>query len=256
MNFLVNHNRRFDAVLFDLGNTLIYFDGDWSKILPQADAALIFSLLALGLVFDAGSFLKEFQKRLESYFILRDAELIEYTTAFILRKLLQDWGFLEIPDRLITTALEGHYRVLQAYWKPEVDAIPTLVSLHQRGYRLAIVSNAGDNADVQALIDKANIRSYFDLIISSAKAGIRKPNPRIFTDVLDKLGVPPDRAVMVGDTLSADILGAQNAGVYKIWITRRADKIANSVHIDTIHPDAVITTLLELPDLLDILPGE
>lgn len=258
MNSRFTHNRHFDAVLFDLGNTLIYFDGDWSKVLPQADAALTSCLQAAGLVFDPESFLNEFQEREKAYFAERETEYIEYTTAFILRKLLNDWGYPEIPDTLITGALEAHYRVSQTHWQPEADAIPTLLSLHQKGYRLAIVSNAGDDADVQTLVDKAQIRSYFDLILSSAKAGIRKPNPRIFSDVLDKLEVPPGRAVMVGDTLSADILGAQNAGIFSVWITRRADQIANGVHIDTIHPGAVITTLRELPDLLEncMHPGE
>jgi FMN phosphatase YigB (HAD superfamily) len=58
---------------------------------------------------------------------------------------------------------------------------------------------------------------------------------------------------MVGDTLGADILGAQNAGIYAIWITRRADVPANRAHQDTIHPDAAIDSLAEIPGLLEKL---
>ena len=59
---------------------------------------------------------------------------------------------------------------------------------------------------------------------------------------------------MVGDSLGADILGARNAGLYSIWVTRRADTAANRAHKDTIQPDAVISTLSELPPLLNSLP--
>jgi FMN phosphatase YigB (HAD superfamily) len=87
--------------------------------------------------------------------------------------------------------------------------------------------------------------------VSSARVGIRKPNPRIFNLALEALGIPPEKAAMVGDTLGADILGARNAGLMGIWITRRADSAANRAHAETIRPDAIIATLQELPGLLD-----
>jgi FMN phosphatase YigB (HAD superfamily) len=99
-------------------------------------------------------------------------------------------------------------------------------------------------------VDKAGLRSYFQVILSSASLGIRKPNPSIFRAVLERLGVSPAQAVMVGDSLGADILGAHNAGMRAIWITRRAATPANRAHEDTIRPDAIISTLSELPALL------
>jgi HAD superfamily hydrolase (TIGR01662 family) len=125
--------------------------------------------------------------------------------------------------------------------------------LRQKGYRLALISNASDDADVQALVDKAGIRSFFEMILTSAAAGIRKPNPQIFRIVLDQLEVPAGRAAMIGDTLGADILGAQNAGLFSIWIDRRADTAANRAHVGLVRPDAVIHSLEELPALLDHL---
>ena len=58
------------------------------------------------------------------------------------------------------------------------------------------------------------------------------------------------RVEMIGKTLGADILGAQNAGIFSIWITRRADNPANQAHADTIKADLKIATLKELPDRL------
>jgi FMN phosphatase YigB (HAD superfamily) len=64
------------------------------------------------------------------------------------------------------------------------------------------------------------------------------------------MDVPNSRVAMVGDTLGADILGAQNADIYSIWITRRADNPSNRAHTKTIEADMEIATLEELPSRL------
>lgn len=240
----------FDALIFDLGSTLIYFDGDWPEVYSQADIELVRYLRAAGLEVDSEKFLEEFRARLEAYHTERESEFIEYTTAYTLRSLLADLDQSEVPDEVIVSALKAMYRVSQAYWKPEKDAAPTLRKLREQGYRLGIISNAGDDADVQTLVDEAELRHYFEVILSSAALGIRKPHPRIFEIALEALETQPPRTAMIGDTLGADILGANNAGLFSIWVTRRADVPANQAHADTIKPDAVIPTLGELPDLL------
>ena len=58
---------------------------------------------------------------------------------------------------------------------------------------------------------------------------------------------------MVGDTLNADILGANNAGLFSIWINRRVDISGLSQEEKNIRPDATISSLAELPPLLDKL---
>lgn len=244
---------RFEALIFDLGSTLIYFDGNWSKIYSQASAELLRYLKSAGLTLDGEAFLEEFNARLEKYYAEREAEFIEYTTAYNLRVLLAEWGYPKVPDAVIEPALEAMYSVSQAHWKPEADAIPTLKQLRERDYRLGLISNAADDADVQALVDKAYLRPYFEVIFSSAAAGIRKPHPRIFEMALQALEAAPSSAVMVGDTLGADILGAHNSGIFSIWITRRADVPANRAHADTIKPDAMVASLSEIPDLLENL---
>jgi FMN phosphatase YigB (HAD superfamily) len=65
------------------------------------------------------------------------------------------------------------------------------------------------------------------------------------------MSLPADKVAMVGDTLGADILGARNAGIFSIWIKRRANTAGNLAHADTILPDAQIERLSELPGLLD-----
>lgn len=164
--------------------------------------------------------------------------------------MLAGFGHKDVTLEMLAPALERLYAVSQAHWKPEADAETTLKALHGDGYRLAVISNAGDDADVQTLVNNAGLRPYLDFVLSSAACGIRKPNPRIFEIALERWGLSLDDVVMVGDTLGADILGARNAGLSSVWLTRRSDTPANRDHADTIKPDATIETLAELPTLL------
>lgn len=246
-----DHRRPFDAIIFDLGSTLIYFEGKGEEIYQKANEELFGYLQDTGLPLEKERFLKEFSERLERYFLERDSEFIEYTTAFVLRSLLEEYGYENLSNDLIESALKIRYAISQEYWKAEAETHSVLNYLRSEGYKLAIISNAGDDADVQTLIDRAGIREYFDYITTSAAQGIRKPNPRIFRTALEHLKTEPSKAAMVGDTLGADILGAHNAGMYAIWITRRQDRAANQAHLDTIIPDATIDSLAELPGLLE-----
>ncbi|RPI32722.1 MAG: HAD family hydrolase [Chloroflexota bacterium] len=244
-------HRRVDAVIFDLGNTLIYFDGDWPEVIRESDSQLLHQLHSAGIMVDAESFISQFQERIEAYYLEREAEFIEYTTAYLLKELLKELGHPDLPDPIVRQALDAMYAVSQRHWRVEADAIPTLDILKQQGYRLGLISNAGDDHDVQTLIDIAGVRSYFDFIVSSAAVGIRKPNPAIFLMAAAQMGVKPSRCAMVGDRLGADVLGAHNAGMHAILITRRAESAANRAHQDTIIPDLVIATLAELPAKLE-----
>jgi putative hydrolase of the HAD superfamily len=248
--------RGLQAILFDAGNTLIYYQGNLLEAFAESDGALVNTLLAAGLKLDENAFLAQFRLRLEQYYAERETEFIEYTTAYILRTSLAEWGYTNIPETLLRKALADMYAVTQVHWQPEDDAIPTLEALRHQGYRLGMISNAADDADVQVLIDKAGLRPYLEIILTSAAVGIRKPNPRIFQAALDFWGIRSHEAVMVGDTLGADILGAKNAGIYAIWITRRANTPANLAHQFTIQPDATVNTLSELPGLLEILSAK
>jgi FMN phosphatase YigB (HAD superfamily) len=56
---------------------------------------------------------------------------------------------------------------------------------------------------------------------------------------------------MVGDNLDADIRGAKNAGLYAVWISRRAGPSGDDQ--PRVQPDATVGKLTELPALLDYL---
>lgn len=246
--------RSFDVVIFDLGGTLIFFDGVWPDVIAAQHLELGRALAASGYKLDVEAFAGQFMARLNDYYKERDTEFIEQTTEYILRTLLAEYGYENAPSSHLRPALDRMYAVTEAYWKAEDDAHATLQALLDQGYRLGLISNAKDARDVQILIDQSHLRPYFEIILISADLAVRKPHPRIFQSALDQLGVPPERAVMVGDTLGADVLGARNAGMASVWITRRASKPGNRDHDGTIQADAVIGTLSELPDLLECWP--
>jgi len=240
----------FEIVLFDLGNTLLYFDAEWPQVMHERNQVLLHSLQEAGIPLPEQPFLSRVDEKLDYYYSRRETEFIEYTTDFIVKEVLAELGYPNIAADVLSQALRTMHTVSQSHWVREQDTLPTLERLRQMGCRMGLVSNAGDDADVQTLVDGAQIRPYFDVILTSASQGVRKPNPRIFLNALKTWDASPSQAVMVGDTLGADILGAMNAGIYSIWITRRSSKPGNQDHLDTIQPDAVIENLSELPGLL------
>ena len=123
--------------------------------------------------------------------------------------------------------------------------------LEADGYRMGLISNAGDDQDVQQLARRFGIAQYFDFILTSAACSYRKPHRRIFELALSNWYFLPSEAVMVGDNLDADIRGAQSVGLFAVWISRRAgQRIEEQL---SIKPDASLSTLYELPPFLDQL---
>lgn len=242
--------RVFDLVLFDLGGTLIYFDAPWPEVAAAQHRVLAQDLVEKGYTLDVERFALDFATRLNAYYQERETEFLEQTIEYILRAMLAERGFPDAPKAHLRPALDRMYAVSQAHWQLEADAAATLQTLLNQGYRLGLISNANDADDVDVLINTHNLRHFFEHVYVSAALVFRKPHPRIFQIALNQYGVSPERAVMVGDTLGADILGARNSGLASVWITRRANAPGNRDHLDTIEPDASIDTLSELPGLL------
>ncbi len=238
------------VVLFDLGSTLLYFDGSLHELILEGRQRLFQTLVDLGYALDE-DFIPAFRAGLHDYFHQRDVDFLEYTIEQVLRQTLAEggvWG--EVPHEHLRAALDEMYAVTQAHWKLESDTLPVLTELKQHGYRLGLISNAADADDARALLAQNELVPWFEQVLISAEVGYRKPHPRIFQLALDFFGVQPGQAVMVGDKLGADVLGAKNAGLATVWITRRANRSDNLSHEDTIRPDEVIENLAELPGLL------
>lgn len=243
------------GVIFDLGSTLIRFDGEWADTLKRMRSDLLAFLQSHGYAPEGQAFLDTYAARLDEFYSQRQNDWIEYTAALALRLSLAEHGAEAVPDWLIERALEVSFAHSESRWAPMPGAHALLEWLQAEQFHIGLISNASDEANVQRLIDNAGLRPWLDPIIVSAAVGIRKPNPRIFEMVLAQWGLPPAEAVMVGDTLGADVLGAQLAGMHSVWATMQADNAANRAHRDTILPEATIGDLGELPAVLAALDG-
>jgi putative hydrolase of the HAD superfamily len=124
-------------------------------------------------------------------------------------------------------------------WELYSDTLGALEQLRSNGLSLAIVSNW--NSSLKTIVEGLKIENYFDFIVSSAEAGVKKPSPKIFELALEHAGVGPSQVVHVGDTYHTDVLGARRAGIRGIMLDRQS-----GAH----HEHEVITTLTELCSLL------
>jgi putative hydrolase of the HAD superfamily len=229
----------------------MYERASWHAITSQADEALTNYLRQQGMELNLSTFPREFRRRLDKYFKKREKDLLETTYSFVLRDLLTDKGHGDVSEDILRTALDRLFAVTQTNWVLEDDTLATLQKLEENGYRLGLISNAGDDQDVQQLARRFGIDKYFDFILTSAACSYRKPHPRIFELALSNWYFLPAEAVMVGDNLEADVRGAQAVGLYAIWLSRRAGR--RTPEQMSIQPDATLSTLYELPAFLDRL---
>jgi putative hydrolase of the HAD superfamily len=79
-------------------------------------------------------------------------------------------------------------------------------------FPLYILTNGFD--DIQYVkIEGAGMRSFFKEIITSQQVGTKKPSPLFYAYALERAGIQPEEALMIGDHVEADIRGALNVGI-------------------------------------------
>ncbi len=122
------------------------------------------------------------------------------------------------------------------------DVLPVLARLREHGLKLGLVSNSG--RDMVAFV--AHHALDVDAAIASGEHGKTKPHESIFRAVLDRLGVPPREASMVGDSPEDDVDGARALGM-TAFLVDRDGRYAER--------DDVLPTLLALPAALGLDAG-
>jgi putative hydrolase of the HAD superfamily len=130
------------------------------------------------------------------------------------------------------------------------SAADVLTALASMGLRLGMISNATSHRLVVDIVRRHRIERYFDPIVTSAGHGRTKPHPEIFRYVLDRWGLEPDAAVMVGDNLGADILGAGSVGMRSILVDIEPHPDNPKYAAEGARPSARIVDLREIPDVL------
>jgi putative hydrolase of the HAD superfamily len=111
------------------------------------------------------------------------------------------------------------YRECYMSARRAVDGAVALLPRVRARAKLGIVSNNLLEEQQQKLRD-CGLTPHVDALVVSETAGVSKPDPRIFRIALAELDVRVEDAVMVGDSWSADVMGARAAGMRPIWFNR------------------------------------
>ncbi len=146
---------------------------------------------------------------------------------------------LQVADPHAAEAMQQDY-IYTCPTKPYLipGAFEVLEALSAK-YKLHIITNGFE--EIQGTkMRSGGIRHFFDVIVTSGKAGSQKPEPKIFAFALDKARAKPEEALMIGDNPHSDIAGAHRAGI---------DQIFYNPH----HLDCPVTPTLEVKSLPEIL---
>ncbi|MCP4483421.1 MAG: noncanonical pyrimidine nucleotidase, YjjG family [Flavobacteriaceae bacterium] len=95
-------------------------------------------------------------------------------------------------------------------------------------YRLHIITNGFEEVQHKKL-KNSGIDHYFSTVTTSEEVGLKKPNPKVFLTALNKANSLPTQSVMIGDSLEADILGANNIGMQTIFYNYRNESISKKI---------------------------
>jgi len=111
-------------------------------------------------------------------------------------------------------------------------------------YQLVVITNGPEFSQVTKL-ERVNMANFVDHIIIGGQEPAQKPAKSIFDKALKLCNLQPDEVIHVGDSLSADIQGAINAGIQNVWIQHHQDADPN------IQADWVINHPFELEALIE-----
>lgn len=178
---------------------------------------------------------KSYWERLERKEVTREALLINR-----FEDLFTEYGIAVEPVQCARTYEKnlgtGHYFLPGAY-----EAVEAM----SKKYKLYLASNG--TAHIQAgRLESANIAHFFQGIFISQEIGANKPDREYFERCFARIpGFDPGKAMIVGDSLSSDILGGKQAGILTCWVNSKG-KTAPA----DLQPDYEIPSLSALEALL------
>lgn len=123
-------------------------------------------------------------------------------------------------------SVEPFTRAFRAAWGKTHTLVPEakemLDALKSKGYRLFAASNSFAHLQ-RSRLEQAGILHYFEDTYISMDIGYDKPDVRFFEEALRRSGLQPSEVLMIGDSMTTDILGAQAAGIEALFFDRRGN---------------------------------
>jgi len=151
-----------------------------------------------------------------------------------------------VPESLmegVGARLREVHRREHLWTQVEPGTEEALARLADQGYRLGVISNA--DGRVEALLKSRGLLPHFEFVLDSEVVGVEKPDPRIFRAAVERLALPPEECLYVGDLYPVDVVGARGAGLQALLL----DPLGRLGH----HPVARVPSVLELPGFLESL---
>jgi putative hydrolase of the HAD superfamily len=226
-------------IFFDLDHTLWDFESNSKETLQ--DIFIEFSLQGKGV--------PDFAAFHQAYVIHNDRMWERFRKGYINREDLRwkrVWHTLldfKIGDQQLVQDISSRYiDILPTKTHLFSDAIEILDYLKLKNYPIHLITNGFEETQ-RLKLSHSGIGHYFTFIITSESAGSLKPNRAIFEYALQKAGCTAPDALMIGDTLDVDILGAKNAGMDQAYFNPAKPA-------DEIKPTYSIRTLAELKTIL------
>ena len=153
---------------------------------------------------------------------------------------------LDVTEAVVAETAQRHLDAWTPHIRHHADARDTLRALRAAGLKLGLLSNTHwPEAYHEHFLQRDGLLELLDVRAYTSNMSHSKPHREAFLHVLDRLGVSPERAVMVGDRPIDDVWGAQQLGMRGVWRPH-----SGSPPIGQVRPDAVIQRLSELPGLI------
>jgi putative hydrolase of the HAD superfamily len=232
---------RYDAVFFDVGNTLLY---PYPSVGHVCEEILRASgrIHALDEIEDHLVLVDEYYEdryRTDDTFWTNDERVADVWNGMYLL-LCRKLGIPELQAAPLARAVYDAFGEV-GRWRAYDDVMPAFRRLREKGFQVGIISNW--DARLEGILAGLGIGGLVDTVISSAVVGIQKPDPRIFELACARLGADPARCAHVGDHYYADVVGARAVGMLPVLIDRHdAGLAADGV--------ACLTTLDDLEEAL------
>ena len=138
------------------------------------------------------------------------------------------------PQEFIATigypaeAVEPFKHAFRAAWGTTHTLVPNaeqmLQTLHAKGYRLFAASNSFGHLQ-RSRLEHAGILHYFEDTYISMDIGYDKPDIRFYQEALRRANLQPSEVLMIGDSMTTDVLGAQAAGIDALFFDRQKDNL-------------------------------
>ncbi len=240
------------GIIFDLMGTLATFTGTRQELHAawQRGARELYRYLrSTGVAIPPDDFARALQTTFEGDLARNGGNYRELSVEGVTARTLDGFGY-----HLTSEASEAAQR---AYFAPELEgwriapgALDAVEALNAEGFRLAVVSNAPSHLFVEEAVAKIGLRPFFSPVMSSALAGARKPDPRLFLAVASAWELDPATVVVIGDGLLADIEGAHAAGMRGVLVHGAANP-DNAAYAGAATPDATLAGVADAPDLIE-----